>query len=488
MDRLATPLNATLQLALALPAVLAILISPWLGLGLVALLWFYAASLRWPLTGFLVVYGAALLMNINLITDSPLRALGERYPLALGLAPLLLPLLAARLLARRVPGAAPTIAPLDTLPPLLLLWMLASYGWSLDPLHGTSMGLNLAFGVGLYFLIQLYVTDRRALTLTLGFTFVWGLALALMLVLSNKIDTGPLQALQVRLGADWRFEPSLILYGTRAGGFAPPQIAGTVTTFVFMAGCALWPECGGRARLVLALSAPWLISNLLATGSKGAAGAFVIAVSAFIALYPGLRGRRLLTGLGFLVALVAIMAFNVVVFSADRLASGAEVNELSITFRLEFWEAGLALLGERWIGAGLGGFAHLVDPWPGAHNYYFSILFDAGPVGTLLLLGFVLGVVVELARALRETRDPRLRRYLYCLATALLALLIHATVDFSYDSAFSWMLYGLIVATVRIARREAASRYNGPPPTAHAPTTSAAVVPDPEHDDATRWS
>ncbi|AHF05630.1 hypothetical protein MARPU_14470 [Marichromatium purpuratum 984] len=487
MDRLAIPLNATLLVALALPAALAILVSPWLALGLVALLWFYAASLRWPLIGFLVIYGAALLMNVNLSTDSPLRALGERYPLALGLAPLLLPLLTARVLARRAPGAPPRLAALDTLPLLLLLWMLASYGWSLDPLHGSSMGLNLILGVGLYFLIQLYVDDRRALTLTLGFTVAWGLVLALMLVLSNKIDTSPLRALQVQLGPDWRFEPSLILYGTRAGGFAPPQIAGTVTTFVFMAGCALWPECGWRARLVLALSAPWLISNLLATGSKGAAGAFVIALAAFIALYPGLRGRRLLAGLAFLAALVAIMVFNVMVLRADRLASGTGVNELSITFRLEFWETGLRLLGERWIGAGLGGFAHLVDPWPGAHNYYFSVLFDAGPVGILLLLGFVLGIVLALARALREIRDPRLRRYLYCLAAALLAFLIHATVDFSYDSAFSWILYGLVVATVRIARRDATGRYNGPP-SVPAKTPPEEFAPDPEHGDATRWS
>ncbi len=441
-------------LAVTLSMALATVGEPWLGVALLAIFWFYTASFIWPMTGFLLVYGAAMLMNINIVNDSPIRILSERYPIFLPLPLLLLPVIMGRLLVRHPPDQIARLEPIDALPLFFLFWTLSSYGWTMDVYHGMNMGLNLLLGVGVYFLILHYVKNRRGLEITLVFTLFWGIALALMLVFSNKIDTSIFQTLHIQLAPDWSFEPGLIIYGTRAGGFAPPQIAGTITTFIFMIGCALWPRFRWKGKILLALMAPFLISNILATGSKGAAGAFIIAFMVFLTVYPGLKVRRALLILAFLISLVCILIFNVIVFEADRLTAGADLNELSITFRLEFWQAGFALLEQRWIGAGVGGFAHLVDPWPGAHNYYLSILFDTGLVGFVLLLGFILSMAIALIRTITVTSDKDLRRYLFCLGAALLAFFIHATVDFSYDSSFVWLLYGTTMAAIRIARRD----------------------------------
>ncbi len=454
---LSSPWKSSVILAAILLMALVTVAEPWLGIALLLIFWFCTASFIWPMSGFLLVYATAMLLNINIVYDSPIRVPNEIYSVFIVLPLLLLPVIMGRLLTSRYQGNTPQPDNSINAPLLFFLfWILASYGWTMDIYHGVNLGIKLFFCIGIYFLVLHYVKDRKSLETTLLFTFYWGIVLALMMVLSNKLDPDSiLQPVRIQLAPDWDFKAGLHNAKGRPGGFAHANVAGTFTTFIFMLGCAIWPLFRWKGKVFLVLMAPFLISNILSTGSKGATGAFIIAFLVFLSVYPGLKGKRVLLIPTFLASMLLIFIFNVLVLQADRLAGGGDMNTMSLTLRIEFWKTGFSILEERLVGAGLGGFAHLIDPRPGgAHSYYLSILFDSGIVGLCLFLIFLFSLAVSLIRVIAVTNNSDVRRYLYCLGTVLVAFFIHSLVEFSYHSSHIWVIFGIILATIRIAQND----------------------------------
>lgn len=401
--------------------------------------------------GFFVVYLLATLSNCNLVYDSPVRIVDERYPLIIFPVLVLSVIVVLKKISIRRVEDTTKLSGINCLLFFLMAWTMISCLWTMDAYHGINIIYNLSIGLAVYFLIIHFLTDKARLEQAFKFLIAWGVLLGVMLFISNKYDIE--RDFQYELMRNFSIEFNIVLYGIRPGGFAPPQIAGTILSFIFFAGIALYPKVNRPVKFLFALIGIFFISDILSTGSKGSAGAFMFGVLTFLLAYPGLREKCFITIPMFLASVVLTLIFNMTVFGADRLVQGSQQATLSISHRFTFWETGLTMLTERPAGAGVGGFAKLVDPWPGAHSYYFSVLFDLGISGLLIFALFIACMLFRLRKTILYTRNQDLRRYLYCMASILIVFLIHGIVDIAYDLLFVWMLFGTVVAVINIAEK-----------------------------------
>lgn len=207
----------------------------------------------------------------------------------------------------------------------------------------------------------------------------------------------------------------------------------------------------GVALVYACLPALAAISALLATTSRGAILAFVVALA--VALPAGRRGgRAALVGM-----VVAFVAMGLSWFGLERLGDRFAAVRDNAPGRTRVWSDALAHMPGRWLtGAGLNAFeAHLsrvpawrlpehATPWPDAvrpafesgarvgvrfqgsdwyreaHNDYVQVLVETGLPGLLIALWGA-------AAALRRVAFSR------WVMAALLAMLLHALVEFDFQ-------------------------------------------------------
>jgi putative inorganic carbon (HCO3(-)) transporter len=106
-------------------------------------------------------------------------------------------------------------------------------------------------------------------------------------------------------------------------------------------------------------------------------------------------------------------------------------------------------------GAGLGSFQVVFPGYRGediatffthAHNDYLQFLAEAGVVGTGLLALMVLMSLVVALRAQYERRDPLMRGLSFGALMAIVALMIHSSVDFNLQIPANAMTFMLVLA------------------------------------------
>jgi hypothetical protein len=137
--------------------------------------------------------------------------------------------------------------------------------------------------------------------------------------------------------------------------------------------------------------------------------------------------------------------------------------------RTELWRAGfLAFREHPLLGLGPDNFRHAYGSYLGrtspddrlhANNFYIEVLSTLGIVG----LGALVLVIVALARtARRAARAPLNRVLVFGVGGALVAYLVHGTLDyfleFTPTYALLWLLAGALVALERLADRDTVGR------------------------------
>ena len=404
-----------------------------------------------PLLGFYLVFLMSPLENVGFLYNSPLRTIPERYPAIIF--PVILTV-AVLLLRKAVEGNPKDSRPFSNTMVLLLLifgWAVISYLWTIDTYHGINAIYNLGLGLAVYFLTLSFIKDKETLEKMFKILAFWGFILAITLFLSNKVDIKNDQLFSTELSKDLIFRINIATNERRPGGFTMPQRASNVLGFFFFMGIALYPKVRRHIKILLFLLGLFFIMDILSTNSKGGIGAFLLGMLSFIFFYPGVRKKAIsLTSL-FLFCVVSIFIFNLIVFHSDRLISSAEQSELSLSYRLGFWKEGFDMMSNRWIGAGAGGFDSIVDPWPGAHSFYFSILFDLGIIGFAMFLIFITYILYRLRKSIINTVDEDMKLYLYCMVGALMVFLVHGLVEMDYQMPYFWMLIGTVMAVINIS-------------------------------------
>jgi len=266
-------------------------------------------------------------------------------------------------------------------------------------------------------------------------------------IVSNNFD--PINYSHHLFG-DFFFETGLIIYGKRPGGFAPPQIAGNIMVFIFFIGCVLFVKAKPAIRGIIVALGFFFCSSILASGSKAASGSFLISILFFIVIYKPLRKKIIWIIPAALFMFIGVLVFNTLILGSDRMTGGNDMNNLSLTLRLEFWNAGFDMLRQQIMGAGIGGFAKIVDPWPGAHSFYFGILFDVGLIGCLILFMYFLFLIFQLYYLRDGEIDNSLFLYLQCMLAFWVAFFVHAMVDLAYSLPYIWLLLGVFSALIKI--------------------------------------
>jgi len=450
------PRHQTIILLTILPILgLVTAASSGLGIAILFATVFTLLCFRWPFYSFCVVIIMGLLHNINIIYQSPLRITTERY--SLGFIPvfILVMVVLVKIAAESKDNfinhavGKPVfckIRPGDYLILLFLLWSVATLFWSMDLYHGMNSIFNLLMGCCLYFLALYFLDSVPRVESFFRIIFIFGILLVGIFMVSNKVDTIHYSQ---KLFSNFFFDFGLITYGRRPGGFAPPQIAGNIMIFIFFIGCLLYVKAPPAVRAIIIALGFLFSSAILASGSKAAAGSFLISILAFIVIYPPLRKKAIWLLPAGLFLFICVLIFNTLILGSDRMTTGEDMNNLSLTLRLEFWQTGFDMLRQKIMGAGIGGFARLVDPWPGAHSFYFSILFDVGLIGCLILFVYFTGLIFKLYSLWQKKIDHPLVLYLYGMLAFWIAFLIHGTVDLAYFLPHIWLFLGIFTALLK---------------------------------------
>jgi O-antigen ligase len=277
----------------------------------------------------------------------------------------------------------------------------------------------------------------------------------------------------------WHFP---VKYGGRASGtyISPNHLAGFLEMLLPL---ALSYTLVGRGRamtkIFLGYAALAIIIGIAVTGSRGSWVACSLALIALFAVLLFQRAHRLPAGLSLLLLLSggvwAIAQTNLFHSRINQTIVGGRLN---MDVRFVLWDTAVRMWRDHpWFGVGPGHYDHRyrayrpssVQLQPDyAHNDYLNLLADWGMVGSLIVwLGLVaLGVgIARIWKHVRRREDEfglsLSNKFAYVLGgtIALLALLIHATVDFNLQIPANAIIAVTLVALLSSHWRFATERY-----------------------------
>jgi len=207
---------------------------------------------------------------------------------------------------------------------------------------------------------------------------------------------------------------------------------------------------------------------LLATGSRTAVAATVIALAVFSAV---LSMRIKALGAGVLVLVLAAgmvhdrvpLVFTRYLSLFDTVTYGREGADLAMMGRWQIWSATIEMAKEHpWAGYGYGGglfhqvfqkrlnsmYQQLGSPHQ-AHNVWLQTLFEIGTIGLGLFTLVVGGVMIMLLAAIRRSRTLDERVVAAIAVGGLIGVIVESMTEALYGSGmFGILLWGLIGAAV----------------------------------------
>lgn len=277
----------------------------------------------------------------------------------------------------------------------------------------------------------------------------------------------------------WHFP---VRFAGRASGtyISPNHLAGFLEMLLPL---ALTYTLVGRGRamtkIFLGYAALAMIGGIAVSGSRGSWAACLVALTILFAVLLFHRAHRLPAGLFLLVLLGggvwAVAQTNLFHARINLMKVGDRVD---LDVRMVLWETAVRMWHDHvWFGVGLGHYDHRYRAYRPAsvqlqpeyaHNDYLNLLADWGLVGAVIVgLGLVaLGVgIVKIWKHVRRSENEfglsLSNKFAFVLGgtIALLALLVHATVDFNLHIPANAILAVTLVALLSSHWRFATERY-----------------------------
>lgn len=354
------------------------------------------------------------------------------------------------------------------------LWTALSIGWTEDALAGLRWTAFMAMMGGLAIAIGVLCRDRRRARILLWALF--GAFVVACLVAVAEVVTG-LHLPTFRTGVENR--AGLIGVGSLFGNQNNFSVFLALSLPYLLVLPVVYRDV--RLRMVGIAGSVVALTLILLTGSKSglaAAGLVVLGLLVLVGSDRGSRGRLVVAGgiAALAVALVVPAVLGSGPVSLDErtvtkldfgiLQQQFESGEGSGAVRGSLLGDGLAIVAETdGLGVGAGNAETRVrslDDFPGVanlHNWWLEVLVNGGVVGLALYLAFFLTLLRGQARAARRTRDPFVR-YMSLAGTLALVGWIIGSVGPSTAIHYApmWIVFGLGMGAVVLARREAAGR------------------------------
>lgn len=344
--------------------------------------------------------------------------------------------LGAGLLAVAIDGRMRALKGAHAAPVLFVLWSALTLRWSLDAEATISKAGTLLQLIGMAWLIwEFCATERHVIRLMQAYvfgTFYAGAnALARYLVAH--------QTYYLRYAAD---------------GFDPNDFALTLALSIPMSYCLAIRAKGPKAWIYWAQLGLTAFSVLLSASRSGFLATCVAASIVPLTFAYTRRRQKLMIAVGALTAALCLAAM-VPASSWQRLGTiGSEVRSGSLNDRGSIWRAGLEVFEEHWLaGVGSGAYPRSVEPvlgWPArwlivAHNTFLSVLVETGLVGFAL---FAVFLALEV-RAVWKLQGPS--RMVWAVVLMVWFAGVN-TLTWEIRKP-TWLIFGLILAHARFARR-----------------------------------
>ncbi len=429
--------------------------SAWAGLCLAVLSAYCLLVYLYPIYGICFTIFLAPIRSMNLIYDNLTRKPHELYPLGAVIFLISWMVMVLRRCVLRDSGR--DVFPVEQwLLFLILFFFSVSFFWTLDAAHGINMMTMLILGLMIMQIIQNGVIKRETLEIIFIVVAVSGFIWASIMIFSFYWY-GTLY--ETRLWDRFLVKIAIYTENRRIGGFSPPQSASNTLAMVVFFLMARWTDAGWKMKCFLGITGYLCIMAILIAASKGAVGALFLGLLATIWIEPKLRAKWV-PAVGLVISsFVGVYVMNMVVLNQQRLTASTKVAAASWTARLGYWETGFhSLLEDNWWGSGTGGYASIIDPVPGAHSFYFDVLFDGGIIGVLLFTLYLGIRLIHDGRIIPWKTDMYFSRRWACLIGALIMFFIHSLVELNYTFHHLWVMVGVMGAMASVASHEKASK------------------------------
>jgi O-antigen ligase len=217
---------------------------------------------------------------------------------------------------------------------------------------------------------------------------------------------------------------------------------------------------------------------LLTTGSRGGMIA-LLAEAVFLVVFSSFgrgedaksegektgRARSALVRAGLVLALVLALFGGAVLFGGEAALSrmvGTVNSEDPTTGRAHFWSVTLDIIKTHPVtGSGLGSYGLAYTRFDSrnglfrleqAHNDYLQVMADAGIIGVVLVLFFIIALF-RMGFARRETEDPFRRGVATGALAGCFAVLVHSFFDFTLHTTANALLFLMLAAFATINGR-----------------------------------
>lgn len=403
-----------------------------------------------PLTGLTLVILLTFLSNIVIIINSPVRTANEIVPFAI--IPILLVYIS--LLPKMVPNLKYTDKYEKTIMLLLLFlfwWAMISFFWTRDACHGINVLLTFLASILVVQIILFLIEDKSVLYKMLNLMSILGVVLGILLVVSKSYP----ESKQVEIFSHVTFSISLLTDHDRPGGFAPPDLAAAVMNIFVFINIALMFRANRLKKVVLGIMTLFLVYCNFLTSSKAGAGSLFFGLVVLLFTMPLFRKYliRLSVALSFFMLLMGTLGGKILL-KRIKLAMESNTAQAGLSERLEWWKTGFdRLLDTGGTGLGVGGFLKYIDPVPGAHSVYFSLLFDLGVIGLSIFIIIIIVLINYIRSTLQVCKDKEMIFFIYCFIANLVAFSIQSLVEGDFQQIFFWLLVGLVVVVLKVAAK-----------------------------------
>lgn len=344
--------------------------------------------------------------------------------------------------------------PVNVFLAIFVLWLCIGVLWTPNLYHTLFQLFILVSCIAMFYLVVVSLGKNEVVHMRAVMVFIFvaviygGLSIWSMHFLENDI-TGSYKLLY-GLSLDYALKHS----DFRAKALATPNNMALILNTAIALSFGLLPGLTSKMkRYFLFITISFLIYGVLETKSKAGVGSLLFLIMFSLTTFNYLRAKFTRNALLFLSLIVVLFVGQSI--AENRTPRIIASEQMSANARKQIWSRGLHEFTAKapGLGLGVGGLRYYADPMPHAHSVYFSILYDFGLIGVILLAGFLITLVVKLLNLIRH-QNTYPQMMLVASAGCLLVILVHGLVDFWYLHYLIWWSMGMLVATIILAENE----------------------------------
>ena len=338
-------------------------------------------------------------------------------------------------------------------PSLILFFAYATFSlfYTQDIYHGLNEYSKLTGNLIMVLVFVSLITDKTKLKQVFTVIAIMSFFMFILEVSSQYVNGTE----KIKLMQDVYLQFQLPYHSKRPSGFASPGVVGNFLGVYALINIALLPMYGSKVKGLLLVNVFLLSVGVVLTASKAALGTLIMGLFCLVFLAPRLRrhaikwSAAIVAFLLLLLPVVYLLQQDVVM--AKRISSAVTAGSSYLKERLTWWKIGFqSLIDSYFVGDGIGGYVKLIDPYPYAHSYYFSVIFDLGLIGFVIYMYILLRSLLVYVKSILLSRDGDVQFAAYCLFTAFLMTLVYGLVDeeYTYRLVFFFIAIGLSIRNI----------------------------------------